>query len=282
MSEQGTTGADVLAHHEGYFSDEQHERRLKRAVIASLVLHAVVLGIILGSSIRIGERSPSLGRPIEVTLVDLPREKPRPVARPAPAPGAEAKVPAASRPAQAQRDALFLKRRAELEREKEQQRKQAEAAATELAQRRSERERLKQALAELERLKTQEVPAVDQKQRSAEDVARELEEKAALESAGQVAATREEVFRSKVLATVREHWSPPTSVARDHSLATTVELEVTPDGTLRGYRIVKSSGKPAFDDSVLRALGQIRKFPPPPPEMGRTFDVRFINREAGR
>lgn len=60
---------------------------------------------------------------------------------------------------------------------------------------------------------------------------------------------------------VKDAWTFPGG---SNDLSADVEFSIGADGTLNGVKIAKSSGDPAFDESVVRAIKRAAPFPPPP------------------
>jgi TonB family protein len=56
-------------------------------------------------------------------------------------------------------------------------------------------------------------------------------------------------------------------------LVVEIELSSEPTGTISGQRIIRSSGNPEFDDSVLRAVRAASPLPPPPANVYQDFRI---------
>jgi TonB family protein len=78
-------------------------------------------------------------------------------------------------------------------------------------------------------------------------------------------------YVSLVTTKIRQNWIYPES--SDKMLETTVLLRVRRDGSATVDKIIKSSGSPLFDRSVLRAITKASPFPPPPQEI--EIEARF-------
>ena len=76
---------------------------------------------------------------------------------------------------------------------------------------------------------------------------------------------------SLVTTKIRQNWIYPESSDKD--LETTVLLKVRRDGSAMVDKVIKSSGNPLFDRSVLRAVTRASPFPPPPQEI--EIEARF-------
>lgn len=83
----------------------------------------------------------------------------------------------------------------------------------------------------------------------------------------------QEIAKDKL---VREHTGPihfiPSLQAKAGPLATRVRVFLDSDGKVERTLNVQTSGEPAFDDAVRRALAEARPFPP---EMPREFETHF-------
>ena len=78
-------------------------------------------------------------------------------------------------------------------------------------------------------------------------------------------------YVSLVTTKIRQNWIYPES--SDKMLETTVLLRVRRDGSATVDKIIRSSGSPLFDRSVLRAIAKASPFPPPPQEI--EIEARF-------
>jgi TonB family protein len=67
---------------------------------------------------------------------------------------------------------------------------------------------------------------------------------------------------------IKDSWS---FAGGNPSLTATVTYGINPDGTLNGLRVVSSSGDPAFDDSVIRAINRAAPFLAPPEKYRAQF-----------
>lgn len=176
----------------------------------------------------------------------------------------------ASRERQRQAEAA-RQRQAEADRQRqaEVQRQQAEAAqqrqaeaerqrvAEENRKREAEQERQRQAEAERQRQAEAERQRQETAQREAADAAARA---AAAASAQQMSAENQMV--AQYLALIRDlvsgAWSRPPD-ARNGMVAI-VQLRLTPTGEIINSEIVKSSGSPTFDRSVLQAIDRVGSF----------------------
>lgn len=78
-------------------------------------------------------------------------------------------------------------------------------------------------------------------------------------------------YVSLVTTKIRQNWIYPES--GDKALETTVLLRVRKDGSAIVDKVIKNSGSPLFDRSVLRAIAKASPFPPPPQEI--EIEARF-------
>ncbi len=79
-------------------------------------------------------------------------------------------------------------------------------------------------------------------------------------------------YVSLVTTRIRQNWIYQGS--NEQALEATVLLRVRRDGSATVDKIIKSSGSPLFDRSVLRAITKASPFPPPPQEI--EIEARFF------
>jgi colicin import membrane protein len=84
-------------------------------------------------------------------------------------------------------------------------------------------------------------------------------------------------YEALITKAVHANYQVPSTIPDKEriSLKANVKIWVGPDGTIRRFEITKSSGNPAFDDALERAIRATR-LPPPPDEWEQQF------RESGR
>jgi TonB family protein len=75
-------------------------------------------------------------------------------------------------------------------------------------------------------------------------------------------------------------WDQPTSIfEQDKSFVSTVKIHIGRDGSIKSSEIIKSSGNPLMDQSVLDALARVSKIDPPPTGLGSgdgyTVNINF-------
>lgn len=249
--------------------DDLRPRRtggLPRAASLALLAHALlILALSLGVSWRSSEPA---GIEAElwaaVPQVAAPRAvepEPRPAPPPKPAPRAEPPPP----PPPVDRDAdIARERRAaekarleqeRIEREREEQlRKQQRLAEAREAQKREAEQRRKEEAARQARL---------EKQRE-ENLKRILGEAGASgtpTSTGQAAQTAgpSANYAGRIKARIKPNIVFTDEVAGNP--VASVEVKVAPDGTIIGRRLTRSSGDPAWDEAVLRAIDKTEVLP---------------------
>ncbi len=71
----------------------------------------------------------------------------------------------------------------------------------------------------------------------------------------------------RVRASVETYWKVPEAMKKTPRRAV-ARLRVSPQGVLLGVTWIEKSGSPDFDRRAAQALAKIRRFPPPPPELG--------------
>ena len=70
--------------------------------------------------------------------------------------------------------------------------------------------------------------------------------------------TEEMLYLELIRATMYSAWNQPSSAAAN-GLVTKVEINLNPDGSITGNQMVRGSGSPAMDDSVLKAVNSVRR-----------------------
>ncbi len=89
------------------------------------------------------------------------------------------------------------------------------------------------------------------------------------------------VYAQIVNRTIKRNWRFPQMGARE-SLTATVELHIDKDGRILRYALVRSSGRPNYDASALKAVAETGNLPAPPPGL-TTLQLNFKSEElAGR
>jgi len=215
-------------------------RRNPRAIGAALLLHLILAVFTLVGMDWLISFDDVRGEPrvVQATIVN--------------AEAIEAKV-AARRQAEA-------KRKAE---EKARQRDEAERKAKEAARRRAEAKR--KAEEEVRQRAEAERKVAEEAQRRAETEARrarEAELLAALD-AERAADDALNVYTNKIRERIRRNWIRQPGMGRD--LSCLVEVRLIPGGEVvpAGVRVIRSSGNPAFDRSVVTAVYKASPLPVP-------------------
>ena len=100
-----------------------------------------------------------------------------------------------------------------------------------------------------------------------------------------------DLYAGQLYAFFRRGWSVPTLLNQDEvrSLVCEVDVSITGDAHVGGFRLRRPSGNPLFDQSVLDRLQEIQAsgagLPQPPDEiasdyLGQTIGLRFRGRDA--
>lgn len=76
------------------------------------------------------------------------------------------------------------------------------------------------------------------------------------------------VYRNRMLNTIKENWA---WVGQRSNLSVVVYFSVRENGEIVGLKIIKPSGDPSFDESVLRALKKSNPLPEPPADYRKDF-----------
>ena len=61
---------------------------------------------------------------------------------------------------------------------------------------------------------------------------------------------------------IKENWRYP--LLKNSNLISEVEITIGRDGNIISYKLTKSSGNQLFDNSVIKAILETKKLPPPP------------------
>ena len=237
-----------------------------RGLAMALAVHALLLiAIAFGVSWR---SSNPAGVEAELWAAVPQIAAPRPV-EPEPTPQPVKKIEPTPPPPKVetprQDDAQIAIERAKRE---EQKRKEEQRREDELKRQKEEQQRK---LAEAEKLKKEQA---EQKKREAAEAAaaqaqrqKQLERMAALAGDGAPNATGTAAksagpsasYAGRIKARILPNIVFPDSVSGNPQA--TVEVKVAPDGTIIGRRLLKSSGVPAWDEAVLRAIDKTEVLP---------------------
>lgn len=87
-------------------------------------------------------------------------------------------------------------------------------------------------------------------------------------------------YQTLVSGIIRNYWTYPNQGDRSIPIAVAY-VQISTAGEVVDYRIVKSSGRPDFDSSILAAIRKANHHPLPPPPSGKIeeFTIRFYNAE---
>lgn len=90
---------------------------------------------------------------------------------------------------------------------------------------------------------------------------------------GAVLADVSDRYYGLVRLHLQERWTYLGKISKN--LETEILIVLGPRGHVLSRRIVRGSGDPEFDDSVLRAIAKASPFPPPPEGVDREYQFRF-------
>ncbi|KEQ16693.1 cell envelope integrity protein TolA [Endozoicomonas numazuensis] len=243
------------------------------AVVVSILLHILILGLLSWNWSSEDELRIVPPRSIKASVVEVAQPKP-----PAPKPVVDATRDtedsarkARERAEQKRRDEA--RRQADIKKQKELALKK-EQAAKEKARKeevaRKERERKQRQAAEDKRKKQQQEELL--KQLEQERVVREQAQAAAAEQAEKDAG--EVAYYQQLLGSlIAENWNRPPS-ARNGMIAL-VQLSLSPYGDLLEVRLLEGSGNDAYDRSVIQAIQRAAPFPELKKLERRVFDNKF-------
>ncbi len=188
-----------------------------------------------------------------------------------------------------QREAAEKKRLAELEKKrKEKQRKQREAELKkkqELARKQEEQRKRQE---KEERKRQEELKRQEEIKRQEQELAAKLRaEQEARAAAARQAALQKKTgeYRARIKNEVIRHWNMPSGSS--DTLKTVVKVRIIPGGDVVDVQIINSSGDPAFDQSVEKAVYRAAPLPVPPIESGlfdhfREVIFKFAPHNRGR
>jgi len=84
------------------------------------------------------------------------------------------------------------------------------------------------------------------------------------------------IYRNRMLRLIRDRW---TWVGKRADLEVTVRFGIQETGEIVGLRLLRASGDPSYDDSVVRAVKRSSPLPPPPESYRKDFmDVELTFR----
>jgi colicin import membrane protein len=148
--------------------------------------------------------------------------------------------------------------------EAERKRKEEEARLAKLEAERKAAEREKAIQAEIARQE-----AEFQKQQEAEEQARQAEARR------QAQLSEIAKYTSLIKQEITRHWNIPANATDD--LLCEVKVRLIPSGDVIDVQILKSSGDPAFDNSVEKAVYRAAPLPVPSVESGSFEEFREVN-----
>ncbi len=294
MSAVAARDMDVLSS-SWHPAKEARDDRLRKWVGFSVAAHAVLFGIIVAGPLVGGHAEPrSLGSLIEVALVPsqaVPAPIPASLLSPAAAPAAKAVERASVKPAAPSAPkGVVLEKAGKKEKEIPQVSRTEQKEDAEEGARQKEREKLLASLSALKKeapetsapKKNGTARSVDEISESLSRAAKEKQEQDALASAEKLSGGVAAAYEAKVVREVEKKWRVPANLSRLKDLTAIVRFEISSAGKVQKVSLDKSSGNSAFDESVLRAAGQVLNLEAPPPGVSQTLLVRFNNREMGK
>ncbi len=90
------------------------------------------------------------------------------------------------------------------------------------------------------------------------------------------------VYYSVVWSMIQEQWALPESILNDGNLETVIEAKLLKDGSVANLTFEKRSGNRYFDESALKAIKKVEKFPPLPEWLNKEYldlGIRFRSSE---
>lgn len=99
------------------------------------------------------------------------------------------------------------------------------------------------------------------------------------------------IYAGQLAVFFRRGWTIPNTITDASKLAVVFDVEITRDGRIGDFKLLKTSGVPLFDQSGEDRLQYLRSngmtVPDPPPEvahqfLGRMIPVQFDGKSAGR
>lgn len=258
------------------------DARLGLGALLALLAHGGLVGALaLGLNWRLPQPDVLASAELWAAVPQVAAPAPTPAPTPAPAPPERRPEPAPPKPVEADRDAEIALEKA-AKRKKEQQ---AARDAAEREKRAQEKALLLKKAAEDKRLADEKI-AQRQRQTALEDQRKQAKE-AALQDANTAKQREENLKRMLGQAGATGAANATGNAARDAAPSAAyagrikarikpnivltqevvgnpiaeVEVRCAPDGSIVGRRIVKTSGNPVWDDTVLRAIDRTAKLP---------------------
>ena len=258
------------------------DARLGLGALLALLAHGGLVGALaLGLNWRLPQPDVLASAELWAAVPQVAAPAPTPAPTPAPPPPERRPEPAPPKPVEADRDAEIALEKA-AKRKKEQQ---AARDAAEREKRAQEKALLLKKAAEDKRLADEKI-AQRQRQTALEDQRKQAKE-AALQDANTAKQREENLKRMLGQAGATGAANATGNAARDAAPSAAyagrikarikpnivltqevvgnpiaeVEVRCAPDGSIVGRRIVKTSGNPVWDDTVLRAIDRTAKLP---------------------
>jgi colicin import membrane protein len=226
--------------------EDDHRRRMQRAILASLGGHVVLFGMLLfgpGSSPTPVTMPPAITVRLMAALPSPPQ-----AAKPAPAPVARPKPKVKILPKQAPSATAKPRKKPKPEVVKRKPRAKEMAPEDAMAFLRQTAGEDSEPLLKAPPTATAAPAAVTSSMAT---------------SQGTRAATEADKFAIEVRRAIRPNWHVPDDFRRERG--TLLEIDIGPDGRLLGApRILRSSGNPYYDDNTIRALERTPRLPVPP------------------
>ncbi|TFG93832.1 MAG: TonB C-terminal domain-containing protein [Syntrophobacterales bacterium] len=90
------------------------------------------------------------------------------------------------------------------------------------------------------------------------------------------------VYYSVVWSMIKEKWALPEGILHNANLETVIEAKILKDGSVANLSFEKQSGNRYFDESALKAIKKVGKFPPLPEWLNKKYidlGIRFHSSE---
>lgn len=168
--------------------------------------------------------------------------------------------------AEQQKQELLKKQKADDQAQKEKAKEQAKEAAKEKAQKEQAEKDKKNKLAEEKKHKQELADAAQRKKAQAAEM-RRLTEAVGSGGAGKAEKSQgigraDASYLQKIGARIRSNTIFNVPEGLSGNPAVEYDVELLPDGSVRGLRLRRSSGLPGFDEAVKRAIDLSQPFPP--------------------
>jgi TonB family protein len=79
-----------------------------------------------------------------------------------------------------------------------------------------------------------------------------------------------------ITSEIQKRYSQPPDLPEELQYVVLFQLVVDEEGKVLSYRLMNSSGSPAFDRSAVTALSALDRLRPPPEGMSKTIVVKFV------